>query len=74
MDHHCSDPSGHMTCDPDFCITAKLRYWRTGGMSTPRLGGLNATRKDFHDLPSVVQRERDHVRLLRARGVDFERA
>lgn len=69
MEHRCDD-----SCTPDVCIKEKLRYWREGRMSTPRLGGLNATRKDFHDLPSVAQRERDHVRQLRAAHVDFDRA
>lgn len=69
MEHRCDD-----SCTPETCITAKLRYWREGTMPTIRLGGLNATRKDFHDLPSVAQRERNHVRQLRAAGVDFDRA
>jgi hypothetical protein len=69
MEHRCVD-----SCTPDTCIKQKLRYWRESGMSTPRVGGLNGTRKDFHDLPSVAQRERNHVRELRAAGVDFDRA
>lgn len=31
-------------------------------------------RRDFHELPSVAQRERDHVRELKAAGIEFERA
>lgn len=69
MEHVCSD-----SCTADTCIKEKLAYWRGGRMSTVRLGGLGSNRKDFHDMPSVAQRERDHVRELRASGVDFERA
>lgn len=52
----------------------KLRYWRTGGMSVFSFSANGGTRQDFHELPSVAQRERDHVRELRAAGVEFERA
>lgn len=36
--------------------------------------GGYGTREQFHDMPSVAQRERDHVAELRKAGVDFERA
>lgn len=61
--------------DPD-AFREKLRYMREHGGPSFTFGGRNGngSRTDFHELPSTVQREREHVAELKAAGVEFERA
>ena len=60
--------------DPE-AFAEKLRHWRTNGGLNVTFGGVHGygTRSDFHELPSVAQRERDHVRELKAAGIEFDR-
>lgn len=53
------------TCSAENCFREKVR-----SVSFTFSGG----RQDFHEQPSVAQRERDHVRELKAAGIEFERA
>ncbi len=64
-----------MAHDP-VAFKEKLAYMRENGGPSFTYGGRGGygCRKDFHELPSVVQRERDHVAELKAAGVEFERA
>lgn len=63
-----------MSHDPE-AFKAKLKAWREGDGPSFTFGGRNGhgTRTDFHEQPSVAQRERDHVRELRAAGIEFDR-
>lgn len=60
--------------DPE-AFKAKLKQWRESGGLSVTFGGRHGygTRQDFRELPSVAQRERDHVRELKAAGVEFDR-
>jgi hypothetical protein len=60
--------------DPE-AFKAKLAAWRENGGLNVTFGGRHGygTRQDFHEQPSVAQRERDHVRELQAAGVEFDR-
>lgn len=60
------------THDPE-AFAAKLRYWREGGMNIFSYSYSGGTRKDFHELPSVHQREVDHVAELKAAHIEFDR-
>lgn len=59
--------------DPE-AFRAKLKAWREEGCNVFSFSFNGSTRRDFHELPSVHQRERDHVAELKASGVEFERA
>ena len=61
------------SADPE-ALREKLRSWREGGMNVFSFSYGGGSRQDFHDLPSVAQRERDHVSELKAAGIEFERA
>lgn len=61
--------------DPE-AFKAKLKAWREGGcnifsFSSGRQGG---DRQTWHDMPSVAQRERNHIAELRGAGMEFDRA
>lgn len=58
--------------DPE-ALKAKLKAWREEGMTVFSFS-VHGTRKDFHELPSTFQREREHVAELKAAGIPFERA
>ena len=60
--------------DPD-AFAEKLRHWRENGGLNFTFGGRHGygSRSEFHDQPSVAQRERRHVAELKAAGVEFER-
>lgn len=53
----------------------KLKAWRREGGLSFTFGGRggNGSRRDFHDLPSIFQQERDQVALMKAKGQKFER-
>lgn len=59
--------------DPE-AFKAKLQAWRKEGMNVFSFSYGGSNRRDFHELPSVQARERAHVRLLKERGIEFERA
>lgn len=60
--------------DPE-ALKEKLRAWREGEASIAfTFGNGYSTRKDFMNLPSKFQQERDQIRDMTEAGIAFERA
>lgn len=53
---------------------AKLQAWRTEGMNVFSYSYGGGCKKDYHELPSVYQRDRDHRAEMDRAGISYERA
>lgn len=63
----------HVSEHDPVAFAAKLKAWREEGCNIFSFSFAGGNRRDFHELPSVAQRERDHVRELTEAGIDFDR-
>lgn len=61
------DDGDHASCDPDGCMSAKLRYWREGG--NPALFQYTFGKASFHG-PTIKERQDKIIADAKREGRD----